>query len=149
MDKFCTATHHTLPTLLMAIWAGKSEIRKIPDIRRISGGGISDFPALAWSTASPLLQHIYGAGFYYHLPYQEVMSIFFISPYQNPRFHWLIRGGGNFIEKNLYKDIILEDDRVHALGVLGDLVREGVFLWGRQLGKRSYKEIPPHLKMPA
>ena len=53
------------------------------------------------------------------------------------------------IEKNLYKDIILEDDRVHALGVLGDLVREGVFLRGRQLGKRSYKEILPHLKMPA
>ena len=27
--------------------AGKSEIRKIPDIRRISGGGISNFPALS------------------------------------------------------------------------------------------------------
>jgi len=27
-------------------WAGKSEIRKIPDIRWISGGGISDFLTL-------------------------------------------------------------------------------------------------------
>ena len=34
------------------------------------------------------------------------------------------------IEKNLYKDIILEDFAIrdHALGVLGDLVREWVFL---------------------
>ena len=33
------------------------------------------------------------------------------------------------IEKNLYKDIILEDFAIrdHALGVLGDFVREGVF----------------------
>ena len=35
------------------IRAGKSEIRKIPDIRWISGGGISNFPAQVKETSDP------------------------------------------------------------------------------------------------